>query len=515
MGASDRESAICMQRSWLMLRGTRSVSENRFMTKRSETVAEREWHELKAELGERPGETLNLLDVERLIQEHLGAMGRELMVATMKKADTDCPEVEIDGATWGARSVTPGEYFTLFGWVTIERSVYQQSGRGRVAVPMDLRLGIVERAYTPRVARIVTRATAVMTDEEAAELLVEIGTASVSKSSISRVSRAMAARYEQRRPVIEASLRSQESIPSGAVTVQVALDGVMVPQDGEHAKPRGRKSEEPDPPRHELRYGAPLVEPPASSDGTLGRSWHEASVGTVAFFDGDGSRLHTIYHGRMPEAFKATLVKHLTDELMSVLAERPDMNVVFASDGAAPQWSSLRAMANALPANFTGHTMDLVDAFHVAEYLQNAADAIDGKDTKEARIQSATWRETVKEAGGPITVLRSMRAQRTSVPTDAREKELDAAIGYVDRQNKAGRMDYAEAIERNYPIGTGITEAAAKTVVGTRMKRAGARFSQHGGQTVMLFRTTLLSNRFEALHRELGKSYAKHVREAA
>ena len=147
----------------------------------------------------------------------------------------------------GARSVAPGEYFTLFGWITVERSVYQQAGRGRVAVPMDLRLGIVEKAYTPRVARVVTRATAVMTDEEAVDLLLEIGTAAVSKSTISRVSRAMAARYEQRRPVIEKSLRSGESIPSGAVTIQVALDGVMVPQDGEHARPRGRKPEEPDP----------------------------------------------------------------------------------------------------------------------------------------------------------------------------------------------------------------------------------------------------------------------------
>ena len=36
-------------------------------------------------------------------------------------------------------------------------------------------------------------------------LLVEVGVAAVSKSSISRVSRAMAARYEQRRPLIEAS----------------------------------------------------------------------------------------------------------------------------------------------------------------------------------------------------------------------------------------------------------------------------------------------------------------------
>ncbi|MBX3196639.1 MAG: hypothetical protein KF850_10125 [Labilithrix sp.] len=56
---------------------------------------------------------------------------------------------------------------------------------------------------------------------------------------------------------------------------------------------------------------------------------------------------------------------------------------------------------------------------------------------------------------------------------------------------------------RNYPIGTGITEAAAKTVVGVRMKRAGARFSQHGGQIVMLFRAAVLSERFDSLHREL------------
>ena len=169
----------------------------------------------------------------------------------------------------------------------------------------------------------------------------------------------------------------------------------------------------------------------------------------------------------------------------------------------------------ALPANFTGHTMDVVDAFHVAEYLQKAAEAISGVGTSEARIQSATWRETVKEAGGPKAVLRSMRAQRVGIPTAARAKELDVAITYVDRQLKAGRMEYAEAIERNYPIGTGITEAAAKTVVGTRMKRAGARFSQHGGQAVMLFRTALLSSRFEALHRELGATYAKCVRDAA
>jgi hypothetical protein len=76
-------------------------------------------------------------------------------------------------------------------------------------------------------------------------------------------------------------------------------------------------------------------------------------------------------------------------------------------------------------------------------------------------------------------------------------------------------MNYPDAIGRNYPIGTGITEAAAKTIVGTRMKRAGARFSQHGGQTVMTFRAAVLSERSDALHRSLRAEYHHSVREAA
>src|SRR5260370_41561022 len=75
-------------------------------------------------------------------------------------------------------------------------------------------------------------------------------------------------------------------------------------------------------------------------------------------------------------------------------------------------------------------------------------------------------------------------------------------------------MEYREGQKRKYPIGTGVTEAAAKPIVGVRMKRAGARFSQHGGQTVMLFRAALLSHRFDALHEELHATYTKRVRPA-
>jgi hypothetical protein len=480
------------------------------------TAIERQMRELGLELDGLDADAVDLEVIERRVQELANAWGRVQMARAMKVADPSASEVDIDGQRWGNRRSHRGEYQTVFGDITLERSVYQQSGRGRVAVPMDLRLGIIEGMYTPRMARIATRAIALMPEEEAAQFLAEIGTATLSNSTLGRLPRAIAARYELSRPVIAAAVRARDVIADEAVTVQVGLDGVMVPQDGEHAQPRGRKTKSPEPPRHEQRYGPTGREGPCAKDHTMGRSWHEAAVGTLAFFDADGERLRTIYLARMPEPLKATLVGELEAELTSVLVERPELNVVFASDGAQPQWSALDAIESRLPANRTGHTMKLVDAFHVAEYVQKAANAVEGVDTGDAKILAATWRETIKEKqAGATVVLRSMRARLASVSGTTARKELKSAITYIAHQRDLGRMEYVEAQKRNYPIGTGVTEAAGKTIVAVRMKRAGARFSQHGGQTVMLFRAALLSRRFDALHEELRATYTKRVRVAA
>lgn len=451
---------------------------------------------------------IDLVAVERRVQELTNAYGRALMREVLARADTSAPEVTIGGEDWGNRRVTPATYETVFGAIEMKRSTYQRSGRGRVAIPLELRLGIVEGAYTPRVARILTKAVALMPEADAEDLLHEVGVAQLSKSTLHRVPRAIASRYEKRREIIEKALRASDPIPVLATTMQIALDGVMVPQDGEHARARGRKTDTPAPPRHERRHGRIGPEPPSSTDGTTGRAWHEASVGTVAFFDADGNRLKTTYLARMPEPFKATLAASLEAEMQAVVEERPDINICFASDGAPPQWAALSAMRSRLPASATGHRMDLVDAFHVAEYVQLAANAVEGEHSSAAKILAATWRETIKlETHGVPRVLRALRSRRPKATAKTARKDLNRAIDYIANQHKLGRMNYPEALARNYPIGTGTTEAAAKTVVGTRMKRAGARFSQHGGQTVMLFRTAILSGRFDGLHQELHATY--------
>src|SRR5271170_4780481 len=487
------------------------------MTSREDVeTIERRMRELGEELGRLKADEVDVDVVEGRVLEMAKAWGRAQMAIAMKRADATEPEVDIRGERWGNRRETPHDYETVFGMVPLERAVYQQSGRGRVAVPLDLRLGMVEGTYTPRLARIATRALASMPEQEAADLLGEVGTATLSNSTIGRLSRAMAARYEQRREVITATVREAHAIPEQAVTVQVGIDGVMVPQDGEHARPRGRKTRSPEPPRHETRYGAVCDPGPAAHDGSMGRAWHEGAVGTLAFYDADGERLNTIYLARMPEPHKKTLVGELEAELQSVLRERSTMNVVWASDGAEPQWQALDGIDRRLPPECTGDRMKLVDAFHVAEYVQKAAEAIWEPSSGDAHVHAATWREMIKsKENGPAEVLRSMRARLDAPRTASGRKQLRGAIAYIARQNSLGRMKYVEAQGRGYPIGTGVTEAAAKTVVGSRMKRAGARFSQHGGQTVMLFRTALLSDRFKALHTELAATYRATVKTAA
>ena len=247
---------------------------------RIETVGERELATYRTEIRAMRSDEVDLLSVEEGIVKHLKAIGAEMMVEAMKRADSDATEVLIDGERCGSRRTSRGKYQTVFGEIEIEieRSVYQQAGRGRLRIPMDLRLRIVEGAYTPKLARVLTRGVAVMTDEDAAEFVGEVGLAVMSSSTYHRVSRAVAARYEAKRSIIEAAIREQDVIPDAAVTVQAGIDGVMVPQDGEHAMPRGRKTDSPpEPPRHGVLAGGP-----AEHDGMMGCAWHEASVATVS-----------------------------------------------------------------------------------------------------------------------------------------------------------------------------------------------------------------------------------------
>src|SRR5262249_52404748 len=136
-------------------------------------------------------------------------------------------------------------------------------------------------------------------------------------------------------------------------------------------------------------------------------------------------------------------------------------------------------------------------------------EAIDGKGSK-ANVRRHEFGETLKEyADGVERILQRLGHYRRQARGEARRDRIDAVIGYL--QNNRHRMAYEDAIAHNLPIATGPTDAAAKCLVGTRMKRSGARFSQHGGQAVLTLRAALKSGRFGDLFDVVSRGYKATV----
>lgn len=58
-------------------------------------------------------------------------------------------------------------------------------------------------------------------------------------------------------------------------------------------------------------------------------------------------------------------------------------------------------------------------------------------------------------------------------------------------------MQYATVRAKHLPIGSGVTEAACKTLVSQRLKCSGMRWKTKGGQGVLTIRGLIQSNRFD------------------
>ena len=95
---------------------------------------------------------------------------------------------------------------------------------------------------------------------------------------------------------------------------------------------------------------------------------------------------------------------------------------------------------------------------------------------------------------------------RTRYP---RRQAIHKALAYF-REHRH-RMHYADLRARNLPIGSGVVEAACKTLVSQRLKRSGMRWRMTGGQAILTFRALCQSARFERAWSLLGETDKRSV----
>ena len=286
---------------------------------------------------------------------------------------------------------------------------------------------------------------------------------------------------EKNREDFESKLRAGWEIPEQAATVAVSLDGVMVPmRDGARDHKRAQS-----------------VAAGKETRGPAG--YQEVGCGTLSFYDHDGERLSTLRLGRMPESKKATLKAMLSAELSAVREQRPELQLVKIADGAKDNWSYL---SNALPAG-----IEVVDFYHAASHLKTAFDQVYGASSSASTAQFAKYRHILRDdPEGVEKVIRTLAYHRQNYP---RRKKLLTELKYFRRNRH--RMNYAGVAEKKLPIGSGVIEAACKTLATARMKGAGMRWRHGGGQAILTWRALVQSERFVQGWNLIAQVYKKSV----
>ena len=403
----------------------------------------------------------------------------ELKAADLARYDVDADAVMVNGQEWHkCLGNQPKTYLSASGPITVSRNLYRPVGGGKSICPLELGAGIIGGLHTPVLARQVAYLMGHLTSKETSEVFTELGISGPSSSTCDRLPKRLSAVWETHREQWEATLQNQELVAGEAMVVAVSLDGVMVPdKDGQREATAKREA-------------AKAEGLSKSFSGPAG--YREVGCGTVTLYDEETHRLDTVRYGRAPEYKKRTLTEQLDAELVSILAVRPDLEVVAIADGAEENW---RYFDRPLYATATR----IVDHGHACDHLRDAMRAYYGDKRVEGRAEYARLRIILRDQPGGvdevITELGRLARKMGGSRRKARRKCLRSELTYF--QNQRDRMDYAAYQARGLPIGSGVVEAACKTLATQRLKRSGMSW-RDGKQAMLTIRSLQQSQRWSA-----------------
>lgn len=402
-------------------------------------------------------------EFERGLREHMLAVERRIHSADFERLDVDAQGIVVDGERYQRREgKTPGEYMTLAGKIQVIRTTYRQRGGhgGRTIAPLELRLGLVGH-WSQAAAQAASAFMAAVPSAEAAELLAAAGTMTPSSSHLDRLPKLVSEVWEAHRIQLDADVREAGRLdlppPEKVAFVVMSLDGIMVPmKDAPRSGKSGRRAQGP-------------------------QGHQEVGCATLSLYDDQGERLHTLRFGRMPESRKVSLHEQMAAEAMELRTCYPNAQWHAVADGARDNWRILDDIIQRLGCKCT----KLLDFYHAVEHLDDGLKASGSTDEEVSRFR----RLLRDDPDGGELIIEEL-AYRT---TESGKRNTEKALNYFLGQ--AERLDYAEHAAAHRPIGSGVQEAACKTLVAERMKRSGMSWRPDGGQAILTLRGLVQSGR--------------------
>lgn len=422
----------------------------------------------------------------------LGCMGRML-----KALDPVAPRVEVGGRTYRRMNNpnTEASYFTMRGAVSVARGLYrdEEVRNGPTIVPMELRAGIVEGLLTPAAAQGIAAVGQAVPSREAEALCSRLGVLPYSRSEHFRSVVDVGTRWGEIRELYEDSLVEGMALPDAAAAVSVAVDRVSLPMaEKRELTPEDEKRGVKKPIKVAFRMAYSAV---------------------LTLHDRSGVPLGCIRYAHVPTDGAAHVTEALREDLLILLRRRPELDIVSLADGAPEMQSILDRVTSGLEVKVA-----MIDFWHLLEKLGAAATAV-GKPAPSAiaRFRGALLADddAIKAVEAELQTWALPYAPREGPPDDERVRippELHAALTYL--ANNAPKMRYATAHRAGLPIGSGTVEATGKTIVETRMRRAGARWVERGAQPVLALRALATSSgtRWGDAIAHVIKSYTAHIK---
>jgi hypothetical protein len=385
---------------------------------------------------------MSMLEQEERLMEAVNAVGCAGAKHLLGGFDAGGQPLVHDGRNWTSKGKVAKIYETPWGEVMLERHLYQTSSGGVTFCPLEGAARIVGGTATPHLARSLghkyanTNARAVVRDLE------ENHGRKLAPSYVADIAQAIADFAGQ--SVVEHNAHAPQSLPAQVASMALSLDGTCALFCDEGFK--------------------------------------QCMVGTISLYDQAGERLETIYLGQAPQMGKAEFLKRLDAEWQRVCKRYPKAKRVALSDGARDYEPWLAARTD----------WQILDFYHASGYLAGAAPGMKGRKGERAEWLEQSCHALKHELGAAqrLTDDLAARLQAGSCSRGA-APALAAAGGYF--AHNVERMNYAVFEAMNFPIGSGVTEAACKTLVKLRLCGSGMKWTRSGAQTVLTLRALLLS----------------------
>jgi hypothetical protein len=445
----------------------------------------------------------NLKELEQKIYKGVLELGRHLFQCRINHSGEKAPGKRTGecGHEQHLADYRIKQILTMMGKVEFKRAYYhcqkekeredkeeeqKQHCSGRA--PADQVWGIDQRRTTPGVQETIGYLCARLTFEEAAEtfsrLLPLQMTAKQAQNLMEPVGKALA---EQEEIMLKAlfeqaiykhtSEQEQQELHSlkSIERLYIQMDGIM----------------------ERLRRGT--VDMEAHEETRKGDVYREIKVGVT--FEAERGRerselapevwIDTPKPGSQRSVARRT-AKGDFDQLLYGLACQSGLSqakqVVILGDGAPWIWK--------LAGEHFPEAVQIVDLYHAQEHVWQVARAVYGPQTQAAEV----WAKDACDllVHGKIEALVfAIAALPPIAPPPGQSKSIPEQAGGYFTTN-ASRMRYPTFRAQGMHVGSGIAEAACKTVVATRLKRSGMRWTPGGLDALLPLRTSVLNQTYDA-----------------